>query len=174
MTERTITSNVIKALKGTLRQAVVFKHADRFTAAVPDFSASVFGATFWIEMKYQRAGARLIDIIDTVQLHLCYQLSTTTNGRCWIVVYEERPVPPLGGGRTGKQVTVWSPRALFAHLYPRFDHGLESPFKGVRVDPVQLTKDYRGNKAGLLRSHGAFTVPGWSYDLVTELIQECQ
>lgn len=175
MTERTITTNVIKHVRGAIRHAVVLKHADRFTAGIPDFSVSVMGGTTWIEMKYQRAGARLIDIIDTVQLHLCYQLATVTNGRCWIVVYEELQTPPLGSGAKAKQVTVWTPRALFAQLYPKFDHGLEAPdaFKGVRVEPLQLRgMDDKLSYAGALFSHGAIRVPGWPYGLVTKLVQE--
>lgn len=44
---------MLRALKSStaLRNAVIFKHSDRFSAGIPDFSVTVNGNTLWVEVK---------------------------------------------------------------------------------------------------------------------------
>ena len=163
MNERKITEEVLAELR-KLRGAVVLKHADRFTKGVPDLSVSVLGGTSWIELKYLRKKARLRDVVDTLQLTLCHELATTTNGRCWVVVFEEEP----------RRVTVWQPQALFRHLWPRVagPNPANPKWKHLGCAPVEIENlEYGASLAGTLHAYGAFRVPGWPYDVVTKLVQ---
>lgn len=51
MTESHFTRKLLRALRRTLPKSVIFKHADLFTAGVPDFSATFQGCTTWVEVK---------------------------------------------------------------------------------------------------------------------------
>lgn len=53
MTESQFTRKLLAELgkHPALKQAVIWKHADRFTAGVPDFSVSIGKHTLWIECK---------------------------------------------------------------------------------------------------------------------------
>lgn len=51
-TESAFTSKLIGELRRLLGpRAITFKHADLFTAGIPDFSTTVAGATTWFEAK---------------------------------------------------------------------------------------------------------------------------
>jgi len=58
VTEATLTRALVKVLRAGLPGAVVIKHADRFTAGVPDLSVTWGGRTTWLEVKY--ANPRLL------------------------------------------------------------------------------------------------------------------
>lgn len=53
MTESAFTRKLLRALRShtVLKDAVIFKHADRFSAGIPDFSVTVNGRTTWWEVK---------------------------------------------------------------------------------------------------------------------------
>lgn len=182
MTERTITVEVMKAIKVRFPGAFVWKTADYGTIGIPDFFVALLGEAAFVEMKYQRPGEKLKDLIDVIQLTTCHQLATTLKGRCWIVVFEElgRAVP-----RSPRpcRVTIWTPRGLFAHLWPQFDGGLGAD--GRVVPPWQVTPKNRvgggceplpvhvsDHLTAPLAQHGAIRVAGWPYDLVARLIEQ--
>ena len=51
MTESQITSRLLKQLRDDLTGAVVFKHNDRITSGIPDFSVTCSNRTSWWECK---------------------------------------------------------------------------------------------------------------------------
>lgn len=51
MTEAQATQKLLAEIKKRHPRAVVFKHCDRFTKAIPDISITVAGRTFWLEVK---------------------------------------------------------------------------------------------------------------------------
>ncbi len=51
MTESDYTRQLVRALRQRLPHAVTFKHADMFTAGVPDFSTTFKKCTNWFECK---------------------------------------------------------------------------------------------------------------------------
>lgn len=166
MNETEVTEKCIEATRREFPAAVVLKHADRSTVSIPDWSVSACGGTCWIENKLLRPGKRLNkDTIKSMQVITCGQLFDQTNGRCWISVFEEEP----------KQLTIYSPAALFARLYPKLagpDADGWSWGKGV-WDALEVS-DFRqmiGNPIHVLRSHGAIRVKGWPYDIFPWLVR---
>lgn len=53
MREAEFTRKLLRALRSrdTLKDAVIFKHADRFSAGIPDFSVTLNERTTWWEVK---------------------------------------------------------------------------------------------------------------------------
>jgi len=53
MTESQFQAKLLKALRDhpALKDAVIFKHSDRFNGGIPDISVTVKGVTTWIELK---------------------------------------------------------------------------------------------------------------------------
>jgi hypothetical protein len=53
MTESRFQSKLLRALRAhpALKNAVIFKHSDRFNRGVPDFSISIGVRTIWAEVK---------------------------------------------------------------------------------------------------------------------------
>ncbi len=109
VTESTHTSLVMAEAKRQMRGAVVIKHADKATSGIPDIQLCWLGAGAFIEMKYQRRGQKLKQIIKVNQLTMCSQLATTMNGRCWVAVFKEDPC---------RTIDIWRPQDLFCFLYP--------------------------------------------------------
>lgn len=54
MRENDISSALGRAFREVMPGAVVYKHADQFTAGIPDLSVTANGKTAWIEVKYDR------------------------------------------------------------------------------------------------------------------------
>jgi len=54
MTESQQTLKLLKELRKRMRNAVIFKHHNFYTAGVPDFSVSLDGRTVWFECKLER------------------------------------------------------------------------------------------------------------------------
>jgi hypothetical protein len=52
MNEKTLVSALKKILHRELPGAVIFKHADAYTAGIPDLSVTWRGKTTWLEVKY--------------------------------------------------------------------------------------------------------------------------
>jgi hypothetical protein len=114
-------------------------------------------------MKFLRTGDKLKDIVKTTQLTLGHQLHTVTDGKCWIVVFEEPDT-----------MTVWTPRALFMHLRPT----LAGPNVGTKTlgcTPLNATEGLDAltvSTRDLLRVHPAVRVTGWSYGVVARLVED--
>ena len=161
ISERKITTKVREVSANELRGACILKFADRATSAIPDFGILALGHTFWYEMKLRRAGESLKEITKVNQLTLGHQIHTTTGGRCWTLVYEEEP----------KRTTVWVPRALFAHLYPKmagetaviFGNPCELDYCDIGPHGVNLKR--------VMEIYGGFWVPGWEYGVAARLAQ---
>lgn len=161
MNETYITGQVMKRAKGILRGAVVLKHCDKATSAIPDVSISYLGPTAWIEMKYLRKGEKLKKIIDMDQLIMCNELATTTDGRCWIVVYEEHP----------RRTSIWIPQVMFRNFYPHLAVG---PWKTIYTDAVDTawTPEKPLGLLATIQACGAIRVPDWPYDVVAHLVKQ--
>lgn len=87
MTEATLTSALTKTIRGYLVGSVVFKHADRFTAGVPDLSVTWMHRTAWVEVKLISA----IGILSTgIQRHTLMTLAKTSQF-VWYVLYVAYP-----------------------------------------------------------------------------------
>lgn len=158
--ERTITVAVLKDLRSRLHGSEVLKHMDTGTRGIPDISVGLLDRTSWIELKYQRRGRSLKEINDAGQLSMCHRLAIVHRGRSWVVVYEEDPY----------QVTVWQPRALFAHLWPRVAG--PSDWSKIGIEPLMIpaTEFTKHDFHKLLDVHGAITINDWSYKLPTYLV----
>ena len=162
MDETYITGEVMKRAPRIIRGAKVLKHCDKATSAIPDVSMSWAGFTAWIEMKYLRKRDTLKKIVDMDQLIMCNELATTTDGRCWIVVYEEDP----------RQMTIWTPQVLFNHLYPQLS--VSGPWKAYHREPVvsEWSPERPIGLAASVKACGAIRIPGWSYDVVAHLVRQ--
>lgn len=160
--ETYITGQVMKRAKSILRGSVVLKHCDKATSAIPDISIAYLGPTAWIEMKYLRKGETIKRIIDMDQLILCNELATMTEGRCWIVVYEEDP----------HRITIWVPQVLFRNLYPHLS--ITGPWKNLHTEPIDTAWSNLKplGLAATIQACGAIRVPGWSYDVVAHLVKQ--
>jgi hypothetical protein len=86
MTEKSLCAGLVKALRLGLVGSVVFKHADRVTAGIPDVSVTWGGRTTWLEVKFVRAGQRLFD--RGVQRQTIARLGRA--GSCLYVIYDKR------------------------------------------------------------------------------------
>lgn len=147
----------VKGACERIRGSKVLKHSDRSTIAIPDFTVSALGLTAWVEMKFQRPGVRLVDIVRVDQLVMCNDLHAATRGLCWIVVFKLEPCV----------VTVWTPRALFAHLYPSM--APDNPFgtPGCKPAVADSFADVP-QAAAALETLGAIEFKGWDYDIVAK------
>lgn len=85
MTEATLKTQLVFALKAELENAVIFRHEDMFQAGIPDISVTWHRCTTWLEVKYARPYAR------GKNLQLMRALQLETEGRCWYVIYAEYP-----------------------------------------------------------------------------------
>lgn len=74
---------------------VVTKHADRFTAHIPDLSIDYAGGTVWLEVKYLKTDGsqlwpRFKRQIPEAQLMACQKRYTATRGKClYVVCFDE-------------------------------------------------------------------------------------
>jgi len=86
MTESAFTSRLLKALRShaALRDAVIFKHADRFSAGVPDFSVTVGCRTTWWEVKVKPHVCTKLQSWYLAKLGACAFVIKTSNDGQWI------------------------------------------------------------------------------------------
>jgi len=161
ITETKLTKNLMTELGRQLRGAKVIKHGGNFVSGIPDVSVSWMGDTFWLEDKYLRRGESWPKLFKGRQQQLvtAHELSTTTFGKCWIVVYEEHP----------QRTSIWTPRRMAQKVYPKM----------ILVEPVQLgqtdgifdTSRYaNANLALAMKSHGVIRTDGWDHSFVAQLI----
>lgn len=85
MRENTRTLELVNALRRDLPFAVVFKHADRITAGMPDISVTLGQRTIWLEAKHVTSDKKLKS--KGVQLLTMRRLSK--EGLAYFVVYDD-------------------------------------------------------------------------------------
>ncbi len=157
--------NVMDHSERHLRGSVVLKHADRSTTGIPDISVSWMGITGWTEMKYLRKRDTLKGINKVEQLVVCHQIYVATGGKCWVIVYQEQP----------KQVTIWTPRALFMHLWPKLAGPADDGRRVLGCNPLYAEEGLAAvtvNTHAIMQAHGALRIPGWPYDVASRLIRD--
>ena len=107
MKESRLNGKARDAIRKDCPKAVVWKHADRFTAGIPDSSVTWNGADSWLEFKLLGPNESIHDQLKTVQLVELVRVERQT-GRAWVVAYRK-------GSRNGLEapsVTFWRPTAL--------------------------------------------------------------
>ena len=82
MNEKTLVSALIEILERELLGAVVFNHADRMTAGIPDVSVTWNGWTSWLEAKYANPSFEVKGIQKLMMGRLAAQ------GLAWFIIYE--------------------------------------------------------------------------------------
>lgn len=157
--ERDFSTRLMQQMRSDLRGSKVIKHNDRSTAGIPDISCSWLGYTHWIEDKVLRKRDSLKDINRPDQLLFAHELSTSTNGRCWVVVFEEEP----------RCISIWQPRILMTELFPKFI--LADKFM-PREPTVIEAADMPTNLNDVIKAMGAIRHYGWNYNFVTRLISD--
>lgn len=171
--ERSLSVDLMAELRRQHRGSKIFKHSDRFTRGVPDISISWLGGTYWLEDKFRRKGQTLKQIMQKRdQLVSCHELSTSTSGRCWYVIYDEYP----------KRTTIWIPRVLARHLMPRLvldmgPHRSIIAAVGEQIaqpmpSPQYVVGDGTLSLKSVILEHGAIWTEGWSHALVARLIYD--
>lgn len=153
--ERDFSVAIMGQMTRDLRGSKVIKHSDRGTVGVPDISCTWMGRTCWVETKYRRTGRHLRDILDSAQLIVCNELSVTSDGRSWIVVYDQMP----------QRVTIWQPRALAALMFPRV------VLEDLPTKPVLIENPEEKDLMSTMRAIGALYCVGWRHAVVTQLIR---
>jgi hypothetical protein len=102
MNERTLVTQLKRALCAGLPGAVVFKHHDTITAGIPDLSVTWRGTTTWIEVKYNTTRIRPLQHNTLIRLR--------GHGSAFYVVYRiphtRLPAESLGGPFEA-QKTTW-------------------------------------------------------------------
>lgn len=163
--ERSITTKVMNRTEADLRGSVVLKHADRSTLGIPDFTGSWMGHTGWCEMKYLRKRDTLKGINKVEQLVMCHQLYVTTGGKCWVLVYQEEP----------RQVTAWTPRALFQHIWPKIAGPADDGRRVLGCTPMFAEEGLDAvtvSTHAIMQAHGALRIPEWPYDVFARLMKD--
>ena len=162
MNERHFVEKIQEAVRAepSMKGAVIFKHAETLTAGIPDISVTL-GGTSWLEVKYQRAGEKLIDICRELQIVTCHQLAQVNGGRAWVAVYEDLPRAISRGPKRGL-LTIWKPSFLHAWLY-RPNQKLEAPvlMPSAIASPLQW-----------VAARGAVYVEGHQHQLIARLLRE--
>lgn len=78
MTEAEFTYKLTSKLRKLLPEATVFKHADGYTAGIPDFSLTIHGRTSWVEVK----------LITNKKIFEPLQLATLKRLGGWYIVWD--------------------------------------------------------------------------------------
>jgi hypothetical protein len=100
------TSVLLKWLRS--RSCKVLKHADFFTAGVPDVTASIAGRTTWLELKYQGEKDKLKKLVGgrrMPQLMTMVELEQIAAAAFYVVWTERSPNYKL-------RTEIWSPKVL--------------------------------------------------------------
>lgn len=84
MKESEICSRLVKHLRTVFRQAVVFKHADQFTAGVPDISFTFHGRTTWLELKHAKPS------VQDTGLQAANMLRLANAGQAYYVIFDQQ------------------------------------------------------------------------------------
>lgn len=110
-TEAQQTRPLILALKEAMPGATIFKHADRFTSAIPDISVN-WVQTAWLEVKVAERDRIRWHKNWGVQLYTCRRLASNT-GLCWFVIYSETSVGLYVPSEVGENCYFGPPIASF-------------------------------------------------------------
>lgn len=92
MTEADLTNELMAALRQESRKAVILKHADRFTFAIPDISVTYLGVTHWLEVKYIRKSYRELLGERNIYIQIAMIRKFGRQGVGWFVVFFGDPV----------------------------------------------------------------------------------
>jgi hypothetical protein len=160
MTEREVTERVEAVTRHGLPGSVVVKHCDVGTKGIPDMAVHVADRSSMAEFKHLKKGDTLKAKCKAQQLVFCHELGTVLNGRSWVIVFEDVP----------KRMTVWFPRALFAHLWPNVAGTNEGGFKTLGTEPA-LLESLDVDLKSILRTYGAFRINAWDYNVVAALVR---
>jgi hypothetical protein len=160
MTEATFVSGLMEKAKAAFRGAVVIKHADRYTAHIPDVQVLWLDRSNWAEVKYLRKGRRLKDIVEIGQCVFGHELSQTCGGRAYVAVYADVPF---------KQTQVWRPQVLAQHLWPKVVGG--TPVNGHCLLPEEIALG-KFSLFRLLLEHGMIWVEGHNHDLPLRVMHD--
>lgn len=152
--ERKCTVELVKYLGPRMHGSTILKHSDRATSGIPDVTVTWWERTFWIENKHQKKGKTLAEINKTEQLVMCHELAMGSGGRCWISIYRDYPV---------KDLTIWQPRVLMAHLWPKIILG------ELSMEPAQIN-NFNVNVFNVLQATGAIRCSGWNHELQRRLM----
>lgn len=120
MNEKRLVLDLVKLLRKDLPGSVIFKHADRVTAGIPDLSVTWHHRTTWLEVKY--ANPKIVD--HGLQNFVMKQLAIS--GSAYYVVYDHPEYRTLVVRPSEIEDGLWK-RLLQANA-PGFDHGVVSWF----------------------------------------------
>lgn len=84
MTESPLTQKFRKKATRRLPRAVIIKHADNYTAGVPDMTLTLNGRTSWLEFKHVTKRGQIVS--KGIQNLTAQKLAL--EGTCWYIVYE--------------------------------------------------------------------------------------
>lgn len=155
MTENGLVQTFIADAKARLRGAVILKHADRFTAHIPDVEILMLDKTSWFEAKYPRGKRKLKDIVETGQVLMAHELEVVCGGRSWFLVWDG----------DAKETQVWRPQAMAAHLYPNL-------VIGYKFAPILIEDPEEYDLFTTLRTHGMIRMPGINNVLPLNLLRD--
>lgn len=159
--ERQFVTALMKRAKQEFRGSVVLKHADRFTRNIPDVQICWADKSWWVEAKHLRKGRRLKDIVEKGQLLFGHELAVVTNGRAVIVVLND----------VDCRVEVWTPRALFLHLYPALAAGVPATAGSKAAPGLPFSPDnHELDAMNMLKTAGMLWFPGDSVDLPMRIL----
>jgi hypothetical protein len=82
----------------------VYKHADRFTGAIPDISVTTRGRTTWLELKAVTKGDSPIAVVSQKQLQLHDMYELAMYGRAVYVIWDDG------------FLTIWHPEYLVRRI----------------------------------------------------------
>jgi hypothetical protein len=129
---------------GQLPFAIVTKHNDASTVAIPDTSVAYNGYTSWLEFKRLKNNETVHDQLDPRQLIFAVGLETATHGRCWIIAFRK---------------TKWSDETL-VYRPSKLRHGnVPTPISKFEDPMVRLARD------------GVVALDGIAYDFIVQLVR---
>ena len=118
MNEAQLKASLVQALKKRIR-GIVLRHEDKFRAGIPDLSVTVGMRTAWVEVKYDRPGAR--GRLTQIQERTLRRLSGL------LVLYVE--------GASSKGVQVGDDAGwLLANRWQGFDHAAVAEVVAQRLE----------------------------------------
>jgi hypothetical protein len=123
--------------------AVIYKHADKFTAGIPDTSVTWRGTTSWLEFKLLRRPAdNVIKLLSKVQLHELVKLEHA--GHAWVIAFRAKP----------HQTLIYRPGALV----------------GLQDAPASREKTSIEGVREVLKWTGVAMFEGFNYNAIAALI----
>lgn len=77
MKETDLTTKLAERFRKTIRNSIVFKHADSYTHGIPDISVTAHGHTSWWEIKYANpkfasTGIQELNCLKLARVSICY------------------------------------------------------------------------------------------------------